>query len=44
LSEYLASIAKLRYDSPEAVKHVDNLFEQYAYFTLKASVDLAKER
>ena len=44
LSEYLATQAKLRYDSPEAVQHVDDLFEQYAYFTLKASVDLAKER
>jgi len=44
LSEYLATQTKLRYDSPEAVAHVDKLFEQYAYFTLKASVNLAKER
>jgi ribonucleoside-diphosphate reductase alpha chain len=44
LAEYLATQAKLRYDSPEAVKHVDKLFEQYAYFTLRASVELAKER
>ena len=44
LAEYLATQAKLRYDSPEAVQHVDKLFEQYAYFTLKASVELAKER
>jgi len=44
LAEYLATQAKLRYDSKEAVEHVDKLFEQYAYFTLKASVDLAKER
>jgi len=44
LSEYLATQAKLRYDSSQAVEHVDKLFEQYAYFTLKASVELAKER
>ena len=44
LSEYLATQAKVRYDSPEAVEHVDKLFEQYAYYTLKASVDLSKER
>ncbi len=44
LSEYLATRAKIRYDSKEAVEHVDKLFEQYAYYTLKASLDLAKER
>ncbi len=44
LAEYLATQAKLRYDSDEAAEHVDKLFEQYAYFTLKASVNLAKER
>ena len=44
LAEYLATQAKLRYDSQEAIEHVDKLFEQYAYFTLKASVNLAKER
>jgi len=44
LSEYLATKAKIRYDSKEAIEHVDKLFEKYAYYTLKASVDLAKER
>ena len=44
LSEYLATQAKLRYDSQEAVEHVDKLFEKYAYYTLKSSVNLAKER
>jgi|GEM_PF-2018796 len=32
------------YDSPFARAHVDELFERYAYTTLKASCDLAKER
>jgi ribonucleotide reductase alpha subunit len=34
----------LRYDSEEAVKHVDELFEKYAYYTLKASMQISKER
>jgi ribonucleoside-diphosphate reductase alpha chain len=40
----LATIVKIKYDSEEAIQHVDKLFEQYAYFTLKASLNLAKER
>jgi len=32
------------YESPEAIAHVDELFENYAYHVLRASVDLAKER
>jgi ribonucleotide reductase alpha subunit len=34
----------MRYDSEEAVKYTDELFERYAYFTTRASVDLAKEK
>jgi len=43
LAEYLATHA-MTYDSQPARDHVDALFEQYAYTTLQASVDLAKER
>jgi len=43
LAEYLAT-NKLAYESPEARKVVDNLFERYAYHTYRASVDLAKDR
>jgi len=43
LAEYLAC-QKLAYDKKEARDHVDELFEQYAYYTLKASKDLAVER
>lgn len=32
------------YDSAFAREHVDKLFEQYAYKTLEASTQLAKER
>lgn len=44
VAEYLATIAKIRYDSPEASELIDKLFEQYAYSSLKASANLAKER
>ena len=43
LAEYLAC-QKLSYDSLEARKNVDILFEKYALTTLKASNALAKER
>lgn len=43
LAEYLAT-NKLAYESPEARKETKKLFERYAYFTYRASVDLAKER
>jgi ribonucleoside-diphosphate reductase alpha chain len=43
LAEALAC-NKLRYDSKEARDYTDKLFEKYAYFTLKASNDLAIER
>ncbi len=43
LAEYLATHG-MAYDSPEARAHVDDLFEQYAYYTYEASVGLAKER
>ena len=44
LAEHLATQAKLRYDSKEAVEYVDKLFEKYGFWTIKASVELAKER
>jgi ribonucleotide reductase alpha subunit len=34
----------LAYDSEEARKVVDKLFEKYAYRTLKASNEISKER
>jgi ribonucleoside-diphosphate reductase alpha chain len=43
LAEYLATHG-MAYDSPEARAHVDNLFEQYAYYTYDASIQLAAER
>lgn len=43
LAEYLA-INKLAYDSLEARKVVDALFEKYSYVGLKSSNELAKER
>jgi ribonucleoside-diphosphate reductase alpha chain len=43
LAEYLA-VRKLAYDSEEARKEVDRLFERYTYHTYRASTDLAKER
>ena len=43
LSEYLAT-NKYIYDSEDARKHVDQLFEKYAYHVLKSSNNLAKER
>jgi len=43
LAEYLAT-NKLAYESPEARKEVDALFERYAYYTYRSSVDLARER
>ncbi len=43
LAEYLAT-HKLAYDSEEARKEVDKLFEKYAYTTLKSSNEIAKER
>lgn len=44
LAEYLATIAKIRYDSEESAMHVDKIFEKFAYYTYKASVNLSKER
>ena len=43
LAEYLAT-RKISYDSEEARQETDTLFERYAYYTYRASVDLAKER
>lgn len=43
LAEYLAT-HKMVYDSPFARAHVDELFEKYAYTTLKSSCQLAEER
>ena len=43
LAEYLATHG-MAYDSSEARSHVDDLFEQYAYYTYQASIELAKER
>lgn len=43
LAEYLAT-RKLSYETVEARNAVDTLFERYAYYTYKASIDLAKER
>jgi len=43
LAEYLA-VNKLAYDSEEARKKVDILFEKFAYRTLKSSQELAKEK
>jgi ribonucleoside-diphosphate reductase alpha chain len=43
LAEYLA-VNKLSYDSAEARERVDKIFAEYAYYTYRASVDLAKER
>ncbi len=43
LAEYLAC-HKLNYDSSEAREHVDQLFERYAYATLRESNRLAQER
>lgn len=43
LAEYLAT-NWYKYDSIEACKHVDELFEKYALETLKASNNLAQER
>lgn len=43
LAEYLAT-HNMMYESAFAREHVDKLFEQYAYTTLQASVQLAQER
>lgn len=43
LAEYLA-VNKLSYDSKEAREKVNSLFELFAYYTLKSSNILAKER
>lgn len=43
LAEYLATHG-MAYDSEEARKHVDSMFERYAFHTYKASALLAKER
>jgi ribonucleotide reductase alpha subunit len=34
----------MQYDSQEARDYTEDLFERYAYFTMKASADLAKEK
>ncbi len=43
LAEYLA-VNKLAYDSLEARNRVDEMMEEFAYYTFKSSLDLAKER
>lgn len=43
LAEYLAT-RKLSYESQEARENVDTLFERYAYYTYRTSVDIAKDR
>ncbi|QQS61739.1 MAG: ribonucleoside-diphosphate reductase subunit alpha [Candidatus Moraniibacteriota bacterium] len=43
LAEYLAT-RKLAYESLEARVQVDQLFERYAYYTYRSSINLAKER
>lgn len=43
LAEYLA-VNHIAYDTPEAREMVDKLFAEYAYYTYRASADLAKER
>lgn len=43
LAEYLATHG-MAYDSEEARKHVDSMFERYAFNTYKASALLARER
>ncbi len=43
LAEYLATHG-MAYDSPEARKHVDELFELYTYYPYESSIELAKER
>jgi ribonucleoside-diphosphate reductase alpha chain len=43
LAEYLATHG-YAYDSPEARKHVNELFELYTYYTYESSIELAKER
>lgn len=43
LAEHLA-VSKLNYDSLEAREYTDKLFEKYAYATIKASNELARER
>jgi len=43
LAEYLA-VNKISYDTLEAREVVDKLFEKYAYHTINASKEIAKER
>jgi len=43
LAEYLAT-KQMMYDSQLARDHVNKLFERYAFYTIKSSNDLAKER
>lgn len=43
LAEYLAT-RQLAYDSEEARREVDRLFERYTFHTYRASVDIAQER
>lgn len=43
MAEYLATNGFM-YESSEAREHIDELFEKYAYYTVQASVDLAKEK
>lgn len=43
LAEYLAT-NNMMYDSKEAREKVDELFENYAYYVLKASNDLSKQK
>lgn len=43
LAEYLATNG-FAYDTPEARKHVNELFELYTYYTYESSIQLAKER
>jgi len=43
LAQYFAE-NKIMYGSPESVVETDRLFKDLAYYTLRSSVDLAKER
>ena len=43
LAEYLA-VNKIAYDSQEWIDETKKLFERYSYHTVKASVELSKER
>lgn len=41
---HLLALKRIKWESEEAVKYADELYEKIAYLTIKASVDLAKEK